>query len=336
MIYQSGSPKRSSEAQATRLIRLAELLQTRQRTTCAELGRELELSERQVRRNLEKLEALGYPVESVPGEGVGIRPQSSRSLPLTTSELLVLQMVAEQKLGGLGEPLASVLRGLLMRIQASLSPMAQTRLDQLGQRVHAQPQTAAMPVAAALETLTAAICAQRSVSVLYRGLKDADSRQRELDPVGLHFQDQRWYLHAVDHAIGQLRNFRLQRIERVTLLDQRFELPVEYAAKQAAFHSWDLGDDEPVTIRLEMTAELARWLRENPVHPSQTIQDRVAEVRVCNYAHWVDWFLSLRGARLLGPPALVKLVLLRTAEIAERHSGHSLSAVSAIIVRESN
>ena len=39
------------------------------------------------------------------------------------------------------------------------------------------------------------------------------------------------------------------------------------------FHKWDLVGAEPVSLRCRMDAPVARWLQENPVHPSQQLED---------------------------------------------------------------
>ncbi|WP_280352778.1 helix-turn-helix domain-containing protein, partial [Nocardia abscessus] len=58
---------------SARLLRLLSLLQTPRDWTGAELAERLEVDVRTVRRDIEKLRTLGYPVEGGPGRGGGRR-----------------------------------------------------------------------------------------------------------------------------------------------------------------------------------------------------------------------------------------------------------------------
>jgi len=62
-------------------LRLLSLLQTRPRWTGAELAERLEVTQRTLRRDIERLRALDYPVSAVRGATGGYRLGSGGTLP---------------------------------------------------------------------------------------------------------------------------------------------------------------------------------------------------------------------------------------------------------------
>src|SRR4051795_10655903 len=64
-----------------RLLKLLSLLQTRRDWTGGELARRLEVSGRTIRRDIERLRELGYPVDSLTGPAGGYRLQAGAAMP---------------------------------------------------------------------------------------------------------------------------------------------------------------------------------------------------------------------------------------------------------------
>ncbi|NED21078.1 HTH domain-containing protein, partial [Streptomyces sp. SID9913] len=58
---------------SARLLRLLSLLQTRREWSGADLAGRLGVSARTVRRDVDRLRGLGYPVDAEPGTGGGYR-----------------------------------------------------------------------------------------------------------------------------------------------------------------------------------------------------------------------------------------------------------------------
>lgn len=69
------------EATTERVLRLLALLQRRASWTAAELAAELGVTDRSVRRDVERLRALGYPVQATSGVGGGYRLGAGTRLP---------------------------------------------------------------------------------------------------------------------------------------------------------------------------------------------------------------------------------------------------------------
>ena len=68
-------------ATSGRLLKLLSLLQTRRDWTGDELARRLEVSGRTIRRDIERLRELGYPVDALTGPAGGYRLHAGTAMP---------------------------------------------------------------------------------------------------------------------------------------------------------------------------------------------------------------------------------------------------------------
>ena len=142
---------------------------------------------------------------------------------------------------------------------------------------------------------------------------------RRFDPWTLLYQAPGWYLHGYDHSLGEPQIFRLTRIKNFELSDQTFSVPAQHRADAAVFHRWDLMEGRKRKVLCRVSPELSAWLEENPVHPSQTIEDGVLEFQVRDLERVAAWILSLVGIEVLQPNDLRVRVRQRAHDIAERH-----------------
>jgi len=108
-----------------------------------------------------------------------------------------------------------------------------------------------------LGTIFAAIADRMSVEFDYRG------RRRVIDPHRLDFRRGRWYLTGHDHGHGEVRAFRTDRIESDEVT--RGE-PIQVAStgdKGLILEPWQLGDAEPIEVRLALDPSVSEWVLRN-------------------------------------------------------------------------
>jgi predicted DNA-binding transcriptional regulator YafY len=204
---------------ATRLLGFLELLQDRPSVTGAEAARRLGVDARTVRRYVEALQELGFPVEGQRGTGGGYRLRPGYRLPplmLGDDEAtaVVAGLVATQRLGLAGaDPALAKVRRVL--------PSALRRRAEALESALAFGDGAAGPVPPVGDTLLALADAarrHRRVSATYTPASGA-ARRRELDPFGVVVHGGRWYVSARDAGSGETRTFRADRFADVVLGD---------------------------------------------------------------------------------------------------------------------
>lgn len=200
---------------SSRLLALLALLQTPRAWSGAELAERLEVSRRTVRRDVDRLRDLGYPVEGTLGVEGGYRLVAGSAVPpllLDDDEAVAivvgLRTAAGQAVAGIDEASARALAKLEQVLPARLRSRfeglrsATSRMDWAGPTVEPEVLTA----------LARATAAQVRVRFEYRSLDGSTSR-RSVEPNGLVVVGRRWYLVAWDEDRIDWRIFRVDRIE---------------------------------------------------------------------------------------------------------------------------
>ena len=205
---------------ADRLFQIVQFIRGRRLTKAALLAERLQVSLRTVYRDVADLQHQGVPIE---GEaGVGYRMRAGFDLPplmFTTAEaqaLVAAIRVAQPRLDG---GLARAAEDALSKILAVLPPATRVAAESLA--VYAPPMGLDDGTRARLEALRQATEARQKLRIDYRDLKEASS-QRTVRPLGCFFWGQVWTLAAWCESRQDFRSFRVDRIDAMLLLDERF------------------------------------------------------------------------------------------------------------------
>lgn len=214
-----------------RVLSLLELLQSHGRLSGTELAARLGVDKRTVRRYIQALEQLGIPVTTEQGCDGGYMLVAGFKLPpmmFTNDETLALSLglLAAKNL-----QLADT-QAAISSVQAKLERVMPAKLKS---RARAVAETIKLMLPSAetgafgqqLGPLLDAIEQQRSVSIRYASYQQAPA-DRHVDPYGLLFRSGRWYMSGYCHLRQQLRTFRLDRLQHIELLQQRFNRPTEF------------------------------------------------------------------------------------------------------------
>jgi predicted DNA-binding transcriptional regulator YafY len=290
---------RSIAQQLTLALHLMELLQQQEFTPVKELAGKLGRSRRTVERVFAQLRDADLPVYSGRG-GYGMTPSSSLPCYLTPQEQVALTLVSHFGLPGLGQATHDAIQGLTRRLRRHMSIQTQARLNELQPLIATTNQNEEIG-REVWEQLSHALAMQFRIRFRYKALTTSDLSNRQVEPWGIFRIGSTWYLQAYDLDRQSERTFRLNRIEALQVQPISIHRPAAYQVSEALFHSWDIGEEPSVDVELELSPKLARWLAENPVHPRQKLEGFRLTVPVRNYSFFVNWLLSLEGARLIGP-----------------------------------
>ncbi|MGW8351407.1 helix-turn-helix transcriptional regulator [Streptomyces wedmorensis] len=225
---------------SARLLRLLSLLQAHREWSGPDLADRLGVTPRTVRRDVDRLRELGYPVHATPGTGGGYQLGAGAELPpllLDDEEAVAvavgLRAAAGQGVEGIGESsvralakLEQVLPGRLRRRISALNtftvPMMRIPKDRVDPAV--------------LTELANACRDGERLRFVYRDHGGASSR-RTVEPHRLVCTERRWYLVAWDLDRGDWRTFRADRIEPKPPHGPRFPPREPPAADLAAYVS---------------------------------------------------------------------------------------------------
>ncbi|MFU8874452.1 helix-turn-helix transcriptional regulator [Micromonospora sp. SL4-19] len=208
-----------SDAHA-RLLSLLSLLQAPRLWPGSELAQRLGVSGRTVRRDIDRLRVLGYPVHAEQGGLGGYRLTAGAAMPpllLEDDEAVAvaigLRTAAGQAVAGADEAAVRALRKLLQVLPARL----RRRVDNLASSTVAHPfSVAADPVDPDALVVTAATIANHErLRFRYR------DEGRHVEPRALVTSGRRWYLLAFDLDRDDWRTFRLDRVTKLAATGAR-------------------------------------------------------------------------------------------------------------------
>jgi predicted DNA-binding transcriptional regulator YafY len=199
---------------SARLLALLSLLQVRREWTGQELADRLEVGPRTIRRDVDKLRSLGYPIEAAPGVAGGYRLGNGGELP----PLLLDDAEAVAVAVGLRTAAAGGIAGIEETSVRALTKLEQVLPGRLRRRVSAlSAATSAFGVEGpridpeVLASLAGACRDQMRLRFSYVA-RDERSSTRVTEPAAVVYSGHRWYLVAFDLDRDDWRTFRLDRI----------------------------------------------------------------------------------------------------------------------------
>jgi len=207
-----------------RVLGLLDLLQRRSVWTGDELAAELGVTTRSIRRDVDRLRDLGYPVESERGAGGGYRMGSGRRLPPlllddreAVAVAIALRLAAGGAVAGVGEHALRALTKLDQvmpgRLRERVADVTESMVAVPGSDTPVEPEL--------LIDLGHAVRGTEQVRLEYRDRagRDTERRGEAYPSVGL---GRRWYLLSYDLDRADWRTFRLDRIRAVHRSRWRF------------------------------------------------------------------------------------------------------------------
>lgn len=206
---------------ADRLFQIVQYLRGRRITTAARLAGRLQVSERTIYRDIRDLSISGVPVE---GEaGVGYRLSAGFDLPpimFTADEVEALVAGARIVEAWGGPALASHVRSAISKITLALPSGRREEVDRT--RLFAPEFHVQKEAFARLEPLRRAILERRKLRIAYTDSGQRASK-RTVQPLALYFWGTAWSLAAWCESRKDFRNFRLDRIRSLEVLEEKFE-----------------------------------------------------------------------------------------------------------------
>jgi len=280
---------------------------------------------RMFERDKDELRAFGVPIETIPsadGDAPGYRlkadafylpylavrsptgsrsrkrdPYGYRSLPTLTFEPDELAAVADAaaRVRQLGDPLlAEQAESAVRKLACDLAvdPAGDTRLL----------PASASPAPEVLVTLDRALQQRKRVTFRYRTMSSDSTGDRTVEPFGLFFLNQHWYLAARAPGEDLVKNFRLGRMAEVDLNQTRpgtpdYEIPAGFSLREHARsrQAWELGAGDAieatVTFRARTGSAAAAY------RLGEMVQGRPEQrrFRVRRADPFVRWLLSFGG-----------------------------------------
>ncbi len=280
-----------------RLLAIVLELQAKGTQRAQDLAATFETSTRTIYRDVQALCEAGVPVVAVTGQGYSL--MEGYFLPplrFTTDEATMLLLGSDYVAQNFDAEYRAAALSATRKIEAVLPNPLRGEVQDLQSefRFVTSDPLARLKEPNLLPRLRRAIVSRRRVRFRYHarfGQERDRSRMREADPYGLAHVSDVWYLVAFDHLRHDLRHFRLERMEQLTVLAQTFERPADFTMLQNA------GDQSRfLIIRARFDPAVTRWVRESRfffmTDEQETGQGLLVTLRVREESEALPWLLS--------------------------------------------
>ncbi|TMR34179.1 helix-turn-helix transcriptional regulator [Actinomadura geliboluensis] len=255
---------------STRALELLGLLQSRRHWPGEELARRLGVSKRTLRRDVDGLQELGYPITTTRGTGGGYQLSPGASLPplvLSEDEAAAVVLGLKEVASGTHPTAGDAAVSAMAKIVQVLPVRIRRRIDSLRNVAipKAQPRRARIIDVVTLTTIALACRDHEALRFTYRA-GDGQASERIVHPHRTASVDYRLYLVAWDLDRADWRTFRIDRIDNPTRSGRRF------SARQ-------LPDVDPVEyVRSRIRSMPTRYSVRATVHaPAERVKEEVAQ-----------------------------------------------------------
>jgi predicted DNA-binding transcriptional regulator YafY len=317
---------------SARLLALLSLLQMRREWTGQELADRLEVGPRTIRRDVDKLRSLGYPIGAAPGVAGGYRLGAGGELP----PLLLDDAEAVAVAVGLRTAASSAVSGIEETSVRALAKLEQVLPGRLRRRVSAlSGATSAFAVEGPqidpdMLAAIATACRDGNRLRFTYVAKDDRTSHRHAEPSAVVHSGYRWYLVAFDLDRDDWRTFRIDRIKGRVRPVERGRIRTVPGGDPAAFvqqqlrSAFDEPDASPGQIRIDVSAtEIAKRVPSRYATIEPDGEDScIVTTRGAWSRQFLLWMTLLdEPMQIIGPPELVAVAETLAARLGAAVNG---------------
>lgn len=306
--------------------------------TIDDLARQCDVTTRTIRRDLQALEQAGFPIYDDRSADDGktrwrVNGQAFKGLAagLTVAELCALYFSRTLLEALAGTPFRDDLMSAFEKLSGVLTPHMRQFLDQLPRVLAAKPdplrRVSGDPrqqqiIARALD----ATLQLRQATLTYYSKSSDRTKTYAVHPYRLAYAQGGLYLLAYVPEYGQVRTFAVERIQELSLLEEKFT-PIEELPDTAFPHSLGVHSGPPERVEIQFQAAVADYVRAREWHPSQQCHvdahgDLTMALDVCLDRALQSWILSFGPfARVKAPPHLARLIAEQLEEARGLYQG---------------
>jgi len=313
---------------ATRLISIIFILQSKHSVKAAELAEELGVSERTIHRYMGMLDELGIPIYSERGPYGGFSLVRGYKLPpliFTADEAKVLYLGANLIKEVWGQSYREAARSATAKLD---NVLPNELLQEVSRAEEALVVTGLhrfdySPWEHFLDDLRRCVEDRRRVRLVYYALSRQETTEREVDPYALVHQWGVWYLAGHCHLRGEMRTFRVDRIQALTRLETPFVRPADFSVTEYMARSFQ--PSEPVyEIEVRFDPPVAPFVKDERADWQHLTENPDGSVTVTLISSELDWPASLvlrygEAATVIRPPELVEKVKAKIEAIVAKY-----------------
>lgn len=300
--------------------------------TVPDLARALGCTPRTVYRDLEALQAGGFPITTQNRDNRSywyMLKSDRQTVPPAFSlpELMALYFGRDMLRTYRGTVFYDAIESLLSKIKATLPPAFLDYLNRAQLRVDAGPAprkdyTEFGPVIAELNR---AIIDEKKIRMVYYSMGRQAENRRTVHPYRLRHVEDTLYLIGYCERRKGVRTFAVDRIRGVTVTDLQFDIPEAFDVKEFLQDSFGIYQGEPVNVEIRFLPPVAGYIKERTWHRSQKLLDQedgsvIFSATVAGLEEISHWILRWgANAQALAPIELRRMLARQAVEMANHY-----------------
>lgn len=272
---------------------------------------------RTIRRDLEALQAAGFPLveDRVNGQTRWRLMEGFHDIPalgFSATELMAL-IFSRNLLRPLeGTEIQASLSSALNKAAVALPPQGHEYVRQMEKvfSVGLGPHKSYQQHRDTINFVTQAIDKARTAQIRYYSASRNATTRRELDPYRLWYAARGLYLIAYCHLRKDVRMFAVERIRSISLTDHPYQMPLGFNVEDYVQDALMVMRGRRIEVELLFSKTAAAWVKDKSWHPSQEtalLKDRRLKMtlKVADTTELVGWILSFGSqVRVVRPEVL--------------------------------
>lgn len=302
-------------------------LQSKRIVRASELAGRFGVSLRTVYRDIRALEASGVPIGAEAGVGYFLMENYRLPPVMFTRDEASALLFGEKLMEKMSDnQMRTDFCSALYKIKAILNPEEKDRLEQLHQQVSVFNYRALSEDfnSLYLAEIQQALVAKQVVEIVYRAGYGAPETKRLVEPIGLCNYHSRWHLFAWCRLRGEYRDFRLDRLQALTLCPENFKGKAHISMDEFIRQLNVVGEQANISVlvradRLHLISESKYWygFTEEENVDGQTCRLRFSNNELRGFALWL--IASCSYARVEEPEELKQIMAGHISGIIENY-----------------
>jgi predicted DNA-binding transcriptional regulator YafY len=311
---------------------LQTLIASRRGKSAAELADELECHPRTVYRDLEALQAAGFPIYTDREDGRNLwslldTVKHQIPVPFTLTELMALYFSRDMLKVFKDTHFYDSLESLFKKVKTTLPKASLSYLDELQQILHVgiKPYKEYGKFREIIHQVNEAALDRETLEIVYFAMSKGRQTKRRVDPYRVWFFNGTFYLIGFCHLRKAVRVFALDRIKMLSRTGESFAVPRDFRLEDFLKSSFGVYQGEPVRVRIRFAPEVAGYIEEKIWHESQKIRrdkdgSLLFEAEVAGTDEIRYWILTWGAkAQVLEPASLREEIRREATGILERY-----------------
>jgi len=285
--------------------------------SAAQLADELDCNARTVYRDLEALQAAGFPLYTdwVDGKNLWSLLDTLKHhipIPFTLTELLAIYFSRDMLKFLQNTIFHESLESLFEKIKTTIPPESKKYLDTVQQtfQVTLKQFKEYGKYREILNTIKDAALNRKTVEMVYFTMGRKKKVRRRVDPYRILFFNGTFYVIGYCHLRKDVRTFALERIKMLTTTDESFSVPEDFRLEDYMGSGFGVIGGRPEKIKIWFSPDIAGYIKEKTWHESQVIDQQqdgsiIFEADIAITEELLSWIMSWGAkAEVLEPKSL--------------------------------